>query len=118
MTTPPKGIEEAAKGLEKRTHFQTYTIKLIIFSGHYNDSPTVAKQGSPGSPQENAPISGNWQWDSPWEDVCFTTPSVCQVRGGKVGYDEVDAEPGHIHADKNNSRTFCGVRVKRERCIR
>lgn len=41
-------------------------------------------------------FSGNWQWDNLWKDVFFTTPSVCQVWGGKVGYDEVDAELGRL----------------------
>lgn len=42
------------------------------------------------------PFSGNWQWDNSWKDVFFTTPSVCQVWGGKVGYDEVEGELGWI----------------------
>lgn len=56
----------------------------------------VAKQGSSGSETRcerlGIPLSGNWQWDNCWKDVFFTTPSVCQVWGGKVGYDEVEGE--------------------------
>lgn len=56
----------------------------------------VAKQGSSGSEtlceRLGIPLSGNWQWDNSWKDVFFTTPSVCQVWGGKVGYDEVEGE--------------------------
>lgn len=76
-----------------------FPVCRLVFSenltAHCDESPAVvAKQGNSGSETRDWVylLSGSWQWDNLWKDVFFTTPSVCQVWGGKVGYGEVEGE--------------------------